>query len=50
MHMAYGEFCAFFELEPSPDVLRFWLLSHLLTPHLAQQVIEKRRSEIHPVT
>ena len=43
MHMAYGEFLDLFGLEPSPETLRFWLLSHLITPDLEQRVIAKAK-------
>lgn len=46
MWMSYGEFLALMELKPSPDTFRFWLLSHTLTPILAQRVAQKRRDEI----
>ncbi len=45
MHMSYGEFCALLRLRPSPEVFRFWLLSHFLPPHLEASVIAKARSE-----
>jgi hypothetical protein len=41
MHMTFGEFCALFKIEPSPDVFRFWLLSHLLPPNLEVSVIAR---------
>ena len=45
MHMSYGEFCDLFRLQPSPDVLSFWLRSHLLPPNLERRCIEKARRE-----
>jgi hypothetical protein len=41
--MTYGEFRKLFKLEHSPDVLRLWLLSHLIPPNLEAAVIAKAR-------
>ena len=43
--MSYGEFLSLFGLKPSPDVFRFWLMTHMIPPHLEAAVIAKARAE-----
>ena len=45
MHMSYGEFCDLFRVEPSPEIMAFWLRSHFLPPNLERRCIEKARRE-----